>query len=418
MTNPFKEKPVDLKKTIDSWDKMCLKPYDKNSVDAFTKTRIILMSGTEFEQNWFMHNMQRHTDNNDLRRDIAFLRRLEQQQQKKMASLKPCNESILETTITYEQLAVDLTAALAMNEKDKYVKAALDFALLEDFDHLYRYSDLLEFDMGIKAEKLVNGYTEIMPARPTIAHHRHPFDEVRRHISKSAELSTKLCVNIITAAEQQTMNYYMNVGQFYGNEYGRALYSEIAMVEEAHVTEYGSLIDTNCTWLEGLLMHEYTECYLYYSCMKDETDDYIKNVWKELYEQEVGHLHYAAELLRKYEKKDPESVISCGEFPDLLTFQPNIEYVRNVLADTVNNTADVEDYVNVCKLGKDARFYEYQSIVNPSAEIEPSHKFMNMYIKSNGKDYRYEVKENPIECLRDRKTDNYTLGIECDKKTK
>lgn len=416
MTNPFKEKPVDLCKTIDSWDKLCLKPYDKNSTDAFTKTRIILMNGTEFEQNWFMHNMSRHTDNNDLRRDIAFLRRLEQQQQKKLASLKPLDETILETTIGYEQLAVDLTAALAMNEKDEYVKAALNFALLEDFDHLYRYSDLLEFDMGIKAEKLVNGYTELMPARPTIAHHRDPHDEIRRHInSKSADLATKLCVNIITGAEQQTMNYYMNVGQFYGNEYGRALYTEIAMVEEEHVTEYGSLIDTNCTWLEGLLMHEYTECYLYYSCYKDEKDEYIKDIWRQLYEQEVGHLHYAADLLRKYEKKDPECVIPCGNFPDLLTFQPNIKYVRNVLANTVNNTADVEDYINVCELDKNSRFYQYQAKVNPSPDSEPSHKFMNMYIKDNGKDYRYEVDENPIESLRCRTEDNINVGIKCGK---
>jgi hypothetical protein len=56
------------------------------------------------------------------------------------------NESILEHTIGYEQLAVDLTAELAKREVDCYVKTALDFALLEDFDHLYRYANLLEMD--------------------------------------------------------------------------------------------------------------------------------------------------------------------------------------------------------------------------------------------------------------------------------
>lgn len=60
---------------------------------------------------------------------------------------------MLETTISYEQLAVDLTAILAQTEKNKYVKAALDFALLEDFDHLYRFSDLLEMEQGISGEK-------------------------------------------------------------------------------------------------------------------------------------------------------------------------------------------------------------------------------------------------------------------------
>ena len=43
--------------------------------------------------------------------------------------------------ITYEQLAVDLTAVLAKQESNCNVKNALNFALLEDFDHLYRYAN-------------------------------------------------------------------------------------------------------------------------------------------------------------------------------------------------------------------------------------------------------------------------------------
>ena len=52
-----------------------------------------------------------------MRREIALVRRVEQQQQKKLAALKPVDESILETTIGYEQLAVELTANLARREK-------------------------------------------------------------------------------------------------------------------------------------------------------------------------------------------------------------------------------------------------------------------------------------------------------------
>lgn len=217
--NPFEEKPVDLESTFESWGELYPKQYNKEEVDPYTKTRIILMNGTEFEANAFSHQFSRHCTNNELRREIARLRRIEQQQQKKISNLKPLDETILETTISYEQLAVDLTAALAKNEKDVDVRAALDFALLEDFDHLYRYADLLEMDQGIKAENLVGHYTEIMPARPTIAHHRHPFDSMRNYTdSKKTDLLTKLNIGIITAAEQQTMNYYMNVGAFYKND--------------------------------------------------------------------------------------------------------------------------------------------------------------------------------------------------------
>ena len=240
MFNPFEEKGAPIDSLFVNWKELYPFSYNKNEVDPYTRLRIILMNGIEYEANWFLHQFSRHCPNNDLRREIAYMRRTEQQQQKKIACLKPIDESLLETTIGYEQLAVDLTARLAQNEPDEYVKATLDFALLEDFDHLYRYADLLEFDTNMHAEDLVGRYTEIMPGRPTISHHRHPFDDVRYSINnKTADLKTKLNVEIITAAEQQTMNYYMNLGQFYQNDIGRQLYQEIAMVEEQHVSSDG-----------------------------------------------------------------------------------------------------------------------------------------------------------------------------------
>lgn len=317
--NPFQEKPKKIEKTYESWKGLSPASYDKHETDPYTKVRIILMNGTEFEAEKFSHCFSRNCSNNDIRRDLALLRRTEQQQQKKLNALKPIDENFLETTITYEQLAVDLTAILAKREKDANVKNQLDFALLEDFDHLYRFSDMLEQDYGEMFDVLVGHYTEIMPGRPTIAEHRHPFDDVKRYVNyHKADPVTKLNVGIITAAEQQTMNFYMNVGAFYPTDAGRKMYSEIAMIEEQHVTGYGSLMDTECTWLENLLMHEYTECYLYYSCWQDETDQKVKRIWEKHFEDEVAHLHYAKELLLKYEGKEWQQVIPTGEFPELL----------------------------------------------------------------------------------------------------
>ena len=155
--NPFKQKGCTLGDSIVDWKTIAAKPYNKKTTDPYTKIRIILMNGTEFESVWLGHQINRHTDNNDLRREVALLRRVEQQQQKRISGLKPIDESILETTIGYEMLAVDLTAALAKREKDPIVKKALDFALLEDFDHLYRYADLMDMETGEAAEKLVGG---------------------------------------------------------------------------------------------------------------------------------------------------------------------------------------------------------------------------------------------------------------------
>ena len=223
--NPFEQKPMrTIVGSFRNFKELYPRAYNKHEVDPYTKTRIILMNGTEFEANWFSHQFARHTCNNDLRRELAMAREVEKQQQLYLALLKPCNETALEHTIGYEQLAVDLTAELAKRECDCNVKKALDFALLEDFDHLYRYANQLEMEQGVHAERLVGRYTEIMPGRPTIAHHRCPLDNVRKSINtKTADTMTVLATMIITAAEQQTMNYYMNITPFGMNDASRRL---------------------------------------------------------------------------------------------------------------------------------------------------------------------------------------------------
>lgn len=409
--NPFVEKPIKTAEDFYGWNNMALKPYNKFDVDPYTRVRIILANGAEYEAVWFSHQFHRHERDNDLRRDLAMLRRKEQQQQKRIASLKPIGEGILEHTIGYEQLAVDLTAIFAQRESDRYVKQAMDFALLEDFDHLYRYADLLEMDKGIIAEKLVGGYTELMPGRPTISEHRFPTDDVKRFTNyKKASGLTKLDINILTAAEQQTMNYYMNQAAFYQNKLGRQLYTEIGMIEEQHVTLYGGLKDTTSTWLEDLLMHEYTECYLYYSLWQDETDRYVKKVWEEHFNDELQHLHVAAELLQKHENKVWQQVIPNGDFPELLAFRSNIDYIRKVLKETVNYTARGEDYSEVGDLPAEAKFFDYQREVNGKDSDVASHNIIRKYIADNGKDYRFQTAEHPVEELRERNRDNTMVG--------
>lgn len=392
--NPFLEKPMKIDALFKDWRSIYPKPYHKNEVDPYTKTRIILMNGTEFEAVWFSHNFSRHCLNNALRREIAIIRRSEQQQQKVISVLKPADESILETTIGYEQLAVDLTARLAKREPDPFVKAAMDFGLLEDFDHLYRYANLLDMERGIKAEELVGHYTEIIPGRPTIVEHRFPTDNVKSYIDYgTAAPITKLNIAILTAAEQQTMNYYMNVAGFYESDIGRRLYQEIGLIEEQHVSQYGSLMDTRLTWLEGLLEHQYTECYLYYSCYQDETDPEIKTIWEQHFEEEVCHLHYVAELLKKYENKEWQQVIPDGCFPELLTIGENKDYVRKVLATTVQLTSIKDEFPPVSQLDKDSEFFRFQEILNHDIAQVPSHKVIADHILQKGHDYRYEDKK-------------------------
>lgn len=412
MLKPFEQKPKKIEDTFMDWQQMYQKPYSKRTIDPHTKCRIILMNGIEVEAALFSHNFQRHTGDNDLRRELAAARRVEQQQQKIINWLSPADETQLETTIGYEHVAVDLTAWLAQHEPDGYVKSCLDFALLEDFDHLYRYANLLEMDKDIPAHQLVKKYVEITPGRPTIAHHRHPFDSVKKPCDfGKADDRTKLNTMIITAGEQQTMNFYMNIGNTYDGDPGRKLYQEIGMVEEQHVTHYGSLLDPNLSWLENLLLHDYVECYLYYSFYETETDARIKNIWEMFLEQEIAHLHKAKDLLQKYGKKQWEQVVS-GTFPEVLKFQDTKEYVRRVLASQVELTADRENFREVSELPEDHEFFRYQKLVNGNVEKVMSHAVISAYQKKKGEDYRYEESPNPVKELQDRKKDNTSVGRE------
>ena len=410
--NPFDQKPEkSLENMMLDWKELAPKPYDKLEADPYTKARIILMNGIEVEAVMFGHNFHRNCEDNDLRREIALVRRIEQGQQKHVNWLSPSNETTLELTIGYEQLAVDLTAWLAMHEPDEYAKSCMDFALLEDFDHLYRYANLLKFDEDLPAHELVRDTIEITPGRPTIAHHRHPFDAVRMpRNAKTADIRTTLAALILTAGEQQTMNFYMNLGNTVPEGAGRDLYQEIGMVEEQHVTHYGSLLDPSCTWLQNMLMREYMECYLYYSFYETEVDPYTKKIWGHHFEQEVAHLHKAAELLQKYEGMEWQQLIPEGEFPELLDFHPSKDYVRQVLAEQVTLTAQDEEFVELDDVPNDFRFFGWNAHVNGRVQDVPSHRVIREEQKKDGEDYRLEDMPSPVHGLRSRKEDNTKIG--------
>jgi hypothetical protein len=399
--DPLKEKGIPLEKQILDWSSLNVKPYDKKDINPYTRCRIIVMNGAEVEGAFFGHQFARHCEDIELKRNLAMCRRIEQQQQKVINWLVPANESPLEVTIGYEQVAVDLTAALAKREPDPVVKAALDFALLEDFDHLYRYANLLEMTQGVKAEELVGKMTEITIGRPTITEHRHPFDEIRPHYSASqADIITKLNVAIITAAEQQTMNFYMNIGNRADTDIGRALYQEIAQIEEQHVTHYESLADPTMSWFMRDVMHQYGECFLYHSFMEQEPDARIRKIWEMCLDMEIGHLKSSCEMMKKFEKRDPAEFLPKA-LPPSLVMESNIDYVRQILAEQADFNAKGTEYVPMAQLSSDHRFFDYQKMVN--GNWVPSQDVIEQNIKKSRKDYRLEVKgPHPVKRFQQR----------------
>src|SRR5690606_2400000 len=185
--NPLHERGIPLERQLRNWSELNVAPFDTRNVDPYTRCRVIFMNGIEVEAIINSHQFNRHTADTRIKQNLAMVRRIEQQQQKAINWLIPADESVIANTIGYEQVAVDLTSWIARNEPDPYLRQVYEFGVLEDFDHLFRYANLMDL-MGErrKAEEITGDLTEIIPGRPTIFHHRHPDDELRRPMTVQA----------------------------------------------------------------------------------------------------------------------------------------------------------------------------------------------------------------------------------------
>lgn len=365
--NVLKEKGMPLEKQMRSWHDIVKRPFNKHDVDCYTRTRQILMNGIEVEAWNFKHGLARlcpHLDCDD-RKLIARIRRIEDTQQTTVNWLTPACQTVLDTTLGYEQVAVDLTAWLAQNEPDEYVKETFNFGLLEDFDHLYRYSQWSYMQEGANPDNILQGMTDVVIGRPTQNHHNCNALRLRKHYDKN-EASPQTKVNILTlvSGEQQTHNFYAEHGMMYGNDDLRRMYGEICDVEEEHVSMYESLIDPMETHFEKLLLHEFTEVCNYYNCYVDEVDERLKQVWEEFLAMEIEHLHIASELLKKYDGKDPEEVIG-SEIILPCHFESQKDYVTNILENEIDKRLDNEKgYTTIKNLPEDWVSYKVQERVS------------------------------------------------------
>ena len=373
---PFDMEGIPLNEQPVNWKDMVLAPYDKKKVDAYTRTRIILMNGIENNAVLMSHAIARMHPDPEVKKTMAVIRRIDSQHQMTVNMLNPADQSVIETTLGYEQVAVDLTANLAKNEPDPYVKQTLDFALLEDFDHLYRYSCLYDYIEGGDPEMIVQGKTEVKPGRPTGIEHRHPDDSMRKHYDKdTADIKTKMNYVTIVAGEQQTMLYYRAHGFMYPDDIARQLYAEIAEIEEQHVSQYENLGDPRETMLEKLALIQLNEAYLYFSYTQHETDPRIKGIWETHMKMEITHFNECARLMKKYEGRDIMDVVKTDAIEPLVIFESNKDYVNRIINEQLDLMPNNMEYMRLRDLPDDWASFGYQRKVNakgvPSEEIVP-----------------------------------------------
>jgi hypothetical protein len=356
-----------------SWKEMVGKPISKLDDDAFTRVRIILMNGLELDSLRCKQVALRM--NRDARVELAQLMRVEQHQATTINWLIGADHSPLETTIGYEQAAIEITASVAELEPDTYLACAYRYALLEDFDHLYRYSALLDRLEGKDANNIVQGYTDIVPARPTIVHHRAPEHDLLRPYDSKAALATKLHALTLTGAEFQTHDYYMNIGPLYADPLARQLYAEIASVESQHITHYGSMLNPDESVLEKLLLAEACEIWNYAACVEQESNPRVKALWERFLDYELGHLQVALKLFKDFERREPAEVLGNGRLPDFIKFKSHREFVRQTIARETSLRKDGTQFVKEQDEGRSS--IAYRDAVN--ADGSPSSAVSETY---------------------------------------
>jgi hypothetical protein len=370
----FDAKGIPLNKQRFTWRDLVQKPISKLDDDAFTRVRVILINGLENEALRFGHMAARF--NRELRLPLAEVRRTEQHQATLVNWLIAADHSPLETTIAYEQVAIEVTAAIAQREPDPYLAQVYRFGLLEDFDHLYRYSALLDRLEGKDANNILQSYTDVLPGRPTSEHHRAPEDDLRTpYDAKNAAFLTKLHALTIVAGEYQTHDYYMNIGPLFSDSLARQLYAEIASVEEQHVTQYSSMLDPSESWIEQWVLHEANECYNYYSCIEQETNHHVRAIWERFLDYELGHFHLACDALKTHENRDPAEIITT-DFAVPLEFRSQREFVRKVLVNEADLRTDGTGFVARDKEGPNSIIY--RNLIN--ADGSPSEAVASGYI--------------------------------------
>lgn len=362
----LRDRGTPLDRQVFTWKDMTPTPISKLDADAFTRVRVILMNGIESEALRFSHACARM--NRDLQLPLAQLRRVEQHQQTTVNWLLGADHSPLETTIGFEQVAIEVTAAVAQAEPDPYLAAVYRFGLLEDFDHMHRYSALMDRLEGKDANNILQSYTDVLPGRPTAVEHRAPEDDLRESYDRAtAEPLSKLHALTIMAGEHQTHDYYMTIGPMFADPTARQLYAEIASIEEQHVTQYESIIDPDETWLEKWLLHEANEVYNYLSCVEAESDPRVRALWERFLDYELGHLALVRDLFERLARRDAAEVLP-DRLPEPIAYRSQRTFVRSVLESEVGLSARGTRFVSAAEEGRATLAYREQL----NAEGSPS----------------------------------------------
>ena len=110
---------------------------------------------------------------------------------------------------------------------------------------------------------------------------------------------------------------------------------------------------------------------------------------------ELAHLQQACDLLRRFDGREPEQVVGTG-LPEPMTFEPNKEYLRHLIATQFDLTTLGAGYVREAH----ERFEWMQQQLHDGQQ-PPSEQVIEMHRQEFGDEYRMETEgPHPVESLR------------------
>lgn len=134
--------------------------------------------------------------------------------------------------------------------------------------------------------------------------------------------------------------------------------------------------------------------------MQHESDPKVQAIWELHLNMEIEQLRIAVELLRDHDGRDIAELLP-PELPEPLKFEPNKEYLRQLLDTQIDVTTLGAGYVTETH----ERFEELQDKVM-AGEVPPSEAVIDQHRAQFGTDYRFETEgPYPVPELRQQSGD-------------
>jgi hypothetical protein len=329
--NPLDHAGIPLDRRTRDWRELNPTPIDPQACEPYTRCRVITMIGIENAAIRFDRLASWIEPEPAQRAAFEHLRSAAARQRRVLAGLLPRPGSVLESALAYERAAVDIDVWLARAEPEPQRRQVYQCDALEDFDHVYRYTSVLDL-VGRRAEPL-DEVDDVLPDRSNPEQLGFRYEET----GQPAGPEPLSACNALTmlAVEQQMTAFYDRVDADLFDPPARPVYREVSRLERDQVARHRPLVASDGGLREQLLMREYNECRMYHAFLQQETDARVRAVWELNLQLELGHLQAARDLLRRFDGREAEEVVGTG-LPEPLDFDVNKQFLRWLLATHVD----------------------------------------------------------------------------------